>query len=410
MTVIVQTISHATRDWRGRILALLFLSLLVTINATSHSGWLHDVLEQLSGAYLDVGVFVALTLWLFGWLEDKYGVDVAALANASKSREVFIAAALGVMPGCGGAIMIVTYYIHGRLSFTALITALIATMGDAAFLILAVRPMDGLLIMLISVIAAIITGLMISHSKLHHMQHDLPKNPSPASNFKKSVDVLPENLRRLWFLILIPGIAFGIADLTDIDWGRLGYFWEFAHFYVGVAGCVLCLLLWCYHGGTPLTSYRFSNTGKTAISLMTNSLSDNITENRQSSNLEHRVISDTNFVMFWVVVGYLAFYMLETQFEINLMVIAGQSALILPLIAIMVGFLPGCGPQIIITAMYIQGLIPFSALLGNAMNNDGDALFPALALTPKTALIATVLTAVPSLICAYLYFYFIEMI
>lgn len=57
--------------------------------------------------------------------------------------------------------------------------------------------------------------------------------------------------------------------------------------------------------------------------------------------------------------------------------------------AVLVGFIPGCGPQILITSLYLSGSVPRSAQLGNAIANDGDALFPALAVAPKAAMVAT---------------------
>ena len=76
--------------------------------------------------------------------------------------------------------------------------------------------------------------------------------------------------------------------------------------------------------------------------------------------------------------------------------------------AILIGFLPGCGPQILVTGLYLQGAVPFSAQLGNAISNDGDALFPAIALSPKAALLATVYSAVPAIIVGYGYYYLFE--
>ena len=76
--------------------------------------------------------------------------------------------------------------------------------------------------------------------------------------------------------------------------------------------------------------------------------------------------------------------------------------------AILFGFLPGCGPQIIVTTFYLNGYIPFSAEIGNAISNDGDALFPALALAPKAAILATLYSAIPAILVAYSYFYFFE--
>jgi hypothetical protein len=79
-----------------------------------------------------------------------------------------------------------------------------------------------------------------------------------------------------------------------------------------------------------------------------------------------------------------------------------------PLIAVVIGLLPGCGPQIVITTLYIQGIIPLSALVGNAISNDGDALFPALAMVPKAALIATLYSAIPALLVSYLLFWYLQ--
>ena len=54
---------------------------------------------------------------------------------------------------------------------------------------------------------------------------------------------------------------------------------------------------------------------------------------------------------------------------------------------------------------HIFARIPFSALIGNAISNDGDALFPAIALTPRAAVVATVYSAIPALIVAYGFYF-----
>ena len=79
-----------------------------------------------------------------------------------------------------------------------------------------------------------------------------------------------------------------------------------------------------------------------------------------------------------------------------------------PLVAILSGFLPGCGPQVVVATFYLNGYIPLSAELGNAISNDGDALFPAIALAPKAAILATLYSAIPALVVAYGYFYLFE--
>jgi hypothetical protein len=78
------------------------------------------------------------------------------------------------------------------------------------------------------------------------------------------------------------------------------------------------------------------------------------------------------------------------------------------LVAILVGFIPGCGPQILITTLYIGGHIPMAAQIGNAISNDGDALFPAIVISPKAAILATLYSGVPAVIVAYAWYYLVS--
>ena len=99
-----------------------------------------------------------------------------------------------------------------------------------------------------------------------------------------------------------------------------------------------------------------------------------------------RAAEETSFITVWVVAAFLAYEYLDQFAGLDLAAAFKAAGPALPLIAIAVGFIPGCGPQVLVTTLYINGLIPFAALLGNAIANDGDALFPALALTPRAAI------------------------
>ena len=50
--------------------------------------------------------------------------------------------------------------------------------------------------------------------------------------------------------------------------------------------------------------------------------------------------------------------------------------------------------------------MPLSSQLANAISNDGDALFPAIALAPKAAICATFYSAIPAFILGYGLFIF----
>jgi hypothetical protein len=76
------------------------------------------------------------------------------------------------------------------------------------------------------------------------------------------------------------------------------------------------------------------------------------------------------------------------------------------IIGVTVGIIPGCGPQIIFVTLYINGLVPFSALLANAISQDGDALFPLIAIDRRSALWATVINKLPALLFALIFYWF----
>ena len=87
------------------------------------------VLEALADAYLGVGVFVAATFGLFYLVEQRFRVDTGALLERHRHAEVPVAALLGALPGCGGAVMVITQFALGRASFGAVVAVLTATMA-----------------------------------------------------------------------------------------------------------------------------------------------------------------------------------------------------------------------------------------------------------------------------------------
>ncbi|MBS3872891.1 MAG: hypothetical protein KGZ92_08810 [Firmicutes bacterium] len=119
------------------------------------------------------------------------------------------------------------------------------------------------------------------------------------------------------------------------------------------------------------------------------------------------------FVISWVFVGLLIYelsvlglgggnYALgEGRIE-SVLLTAGLAAIV---VGALVGIVPGCGPQIIFVTLYAQGLVPFAALLANAISQDGDALFPLLALDRRSALSATLITAGVALLVGFMVYW-----
>jgi hypothetical protein len=73
-------------------------------------------------------------------------------------RQYTIASALGSTPGCVGSFMNVTLYIHGFLTFGAIVAGMIATSGDEAFVMLAEFPLEALALFAILFLLALPLG------------------------------------------------------------------------------------------------------------------------------------------------------------------------------------------------------------------------------------------------------------
>ena len=119
------------------------------------------VLNALADAYFQVTVFVAGTLALVFWFEKIFAFDLGQLMKNNVRWQPLIASALGALPGCGGAIIVVTQFTKGYATFGAFISVLVATMGDAAFLLLARDPQSFLIVLSLSLVSGTITGWIV---------------------------------------------------------------------------------------------------------------------------------------------------------------------------------------------------------------------------------------------------------
>lgn len=379
----------------GKAGKFLFLAFLLCLSFLTSHDTASLVRETLASAFIQVSSFVALTLALFYVLEQGFKLDTAHLLEKYSRYHIPIAAFMGALPGCGGAIVVMTQYVAGRLGFGSVVAVLTSTMGDAAFLLLAQEPKTAALVYGISLIVGIGFGYIVQaiHGK------DFMRCDQTPHNLAKRICAKPERpskLRLIWLALIVPGVILGIGNALQIDTDQwFGAVFGALHptVWLGFCGAVLSVFMWALadNSGPSVTNLSYMAVGAGG-----------------GQGILDRTSIDTNFVTVWVIGAFLIFELTVhwTGFDFGALFNAWRP--LLPLIATLIGFLPGCGPQILVTTFYLQGLIPFSAQIANAISNDGDALFPAIALAPKTAILATLYTAVPALIIGYI-FYFIGM-
>ena len=380
--VIRRGLSHFTAGIHpGKPIALMGVLALLSVPATRQI-----TLQALSDAYFQVSVFVAATLAGLLFFEKIRRKTLADIVQQHHKWRIVIASALGAVPGCGGAIIVTTQYTRGAMSFGGVIAALTSTMGDAAFLLLAKSPKDAAIVFASCFVIGILTGHIVD--KIHGQ--DFLRAPADADP-----DFLSENARenpllapfyKLWILLFLPGAVAAVFIAAQVDVGAAlalgGVDWVSA---AGAAAAMMAIAMWTFN---PLSDIRLCTT-----------------PNRP---LERRVVDTTNFITFWVLCGFVAFEIFREFSGLDIANLFQGWIWLVPAAAVVVGFIPGCGPQIIVTSLYLGGAIPFSAQLANAISNDGDALFPAVAVAPKAAVVATLYSAIPALIAGYAWMALLE--
>ena len=136
---------------------------------------------------------------------------------------------------------------------------------------------------------------------------------------------------------MIPGIIFWIlsAFQIDVDAYFSNNLIENPITFFGFFAGSLCFIMWII----PIISgFKYSPSGP-------------------NEKIIRRTVSDTNFITGWVILAFLAYELTVHLGEFDLETIFKSYYIFIPSMAILIGFLPGCGPQILVTTLYLNGII-----------------------------------------------------
>ncbi|SFL10136.1 Putative, 10TM heavy-metal exporter [Halogranum rubrum] len=366
--------------------------------------------------FVQVSAFVAVTVLLFSYVQ--YKTDGALVRRLEQNRRAgpLVGAFMGLTPGCGGAIVMMPLYVRGSVSFGTVVATLIATAGDAAFVILALAPEAGLYAYGISFVSAIVFGYAVDTvglgvgridravsrigrtvtdggfaaptvgSQVHHYEeaqgcevHDDATRHSPI------LTPLSKVALGAWWVAaafgLVAGVLYLLRGAPDVPMVVAPSF-AGAFTIFGITGTALSFYLYFVgrhyvgHGHVGKAKDTFANAQET---------------------LTHAAM-ETSFVTVWVIGAYLLYEYGLVFTGIEIQAVAAAAGVLAPVMGAVIGLIPGCGPQIVLATAYSQGAIPFSALTANAISQDGDALFPLIAIDKKAAIVASIYTTIPALI------------
>ena len=103
---------------------------------------------------------VTVLMVIVEYLELRFQDKIREKLVQSPLNQYLIASALGAIPGCLDAFFITSMYSHGLVSMGALVSVMLSTAGDEAFIMLPLFPREAILISAVCFIVGVLGGLL----------------------------------------------------------------------------------------------------------------------------------------------------------------------------------------------------------------------------------------------------------
>jgi len=271
----------------------------------------------------------------------------------SKWKQYLLAGFLGMLPGCLGSFTVVALYSHGILSFGALVTTMIATAGDEAFIMIGLIPETVLILFPLLFIIALIVGWSLDRffkfkgGEKKFVIHDDEKDcdcfqPNTIkANFKNLT--LQRGVLILLVFFVMGVIIVGTHDLQNWDWKRITFLiLDLASLFIVVT----------------------------------------VPEHFLEEHLwGHIVKKHLPQIIAWTFGAILVAHFLIDH--LNVAPWMESNVWLVMVVACLVGLIPESGPHLVFLTFFAQGLIPFSVLLASSIVQDGHGMLPLLAESRK---------------------------
>jgi hypothetical protein len=352
-------------------------------------------LRPAADAFFEVGVLVGVMLAAFGLLQAATGGRIEGALVRHRRLGPVAGALLGVVPGCGGAILLVPLYRRGTVSFGTIVAALVATMGDSSFVLIAAAPGTAAVVHLVLLGTGLVTGALVDLLRLAPPPSPLSVRPlrEQVASTVGAAAAVPNitgrgvfvrrpspTLLSFWSLIAVGAVVSVplLAQATDpAALARMSGGLDL-HLLLGATGAAVMVAVTVLSRGH---AHVCAVPGSSRVAL------------RDAAR-------ETAQVTTWVVVAFVVFEALTLvpALHPSALPLAGLTGVVA---GAMVGLVPSCGPQIVLTGLYTQGVLPVSVLIANALSQDGDALLPLLATDRRAAAIAAGVTTVPGVLVGW---------
>ncbi len=306
-----------------------------------------------------ITIFVFSMMVFVDWLNVRSRGGMTTALRGRRWREYVLSSFLGATPGCLGAFMNVSLYVHGLISFGALVGGMIATSGDESYVMLSLFPGKALILFGGLFLAGIVFGaasdwiarrLGITPCEACRLQEVHPEELGGNRWETLRVNLRRPSLLRLGFLSLMVALlviaSLGVVGPKSWNWMRVTL--------------VVLLSLGALLGLSSSEHYL-----RTHI-------------------IGHILRKHTLRVFLWTFGALLVLSFLPPQDTVRAF-IQGHIWLIF-LFAGLLGIIPESGPHMIFVMMYASGLIPFSVLFVSSFVQDGHGMLPLLSVSVRDSL------------------------
>jgi hypothetical protein len=273
--------------------------------------------------------------------------------QGSLLRQYLLAGILGVTPGCLGAFMVVALYSHRIVSIGAVVTAMIATSGDEAFVMLSMIPRTALLmsviLLLLGLVAGLLTDMILSKGAKvsdsctqefeFHIEEECQCLPIGQIIAQWRQCSLARAVLTVTLILFIFGLVSGQIGPEAWNWIKITLFL--------VSGIALFIVT---------------------------TVPDHFLEKHLWEHVAQKHIPR---VFIWTFGALLLMHILVDYLHLKNWL--QQQQLIVLITASLVGVIPESGPHLVFLTLYTKKAIPFSILLASSIVQDGHGMLPLLA-------------------------------
>jgi hypothetical protein len=316
-----------------------------------------------------ISFFVLVMMLLVDFIDTVSHKKISNVIKGGLWRQYTLASFLGSTPGCLGAFMNVSLYVHGMISFGAILGGMIATSGDEAFVMLTQFPVVALILFALLFVSGVIFSWI--SDKLIQILKFVPCKACLDTHCEQCVPNM-DNIERMMDIFKPANLFENFRSLS------------FTRFLLLVLICSFLFLVTLGIIGPYVWNWkRITFIG---LSLSVLYIAMVVSEHYLHEHIWNHIIKRHLFRVFLWSFSALLFVHIGFDFWDLKAFIHAHMVWVL-VIGALLGIVPESGPHLIFVMMYAQGVIPFSVLFTTSFVQDGHGMLPLLSYSIKDSLL-----------------------